>query len=165
MSRVVGTQEVVDRLHKLNQAALGVASEEALQKLLVKRVRGRFDQGVAPDGSPWPGLLESTLKRKGYSSAYKGGKGGVGNQKKLLVRTGKLRDSLGVIPGSNKKLFASATGVGFRIGVNDPVASIYGRMHNYGLGQEKRQFIGLGALDLRSVQDFLNRRSKSIAKG
>lgn len=157
MSRVVGTQEVINRLHKLNQDALGVVSEKALQSLLERRVLARFDQGVSPDGVPWPGLLESTIKRK-LRSAY------AGNAKRLLVRTRLLRDSLGVIPGSSKGLLASSTGAGFRIGVNDPEASRYGRFHNYGIGQEKRQFIGLGASDLRSVQEFLNRRLKSIAK-
>lgn len=157
MSRVLGTQEVIERLHKVNALALGVVGEIALQDLMVRRVRARFDQGVDPSGSPWPGLMESTIKRKSYKSG--------GSAKKLLVRTGLLRSSLGILRGSNQGLLAFSTGLGFRIGVTDPEAARYGRLHNYGLGgQEKRQFIGLGASDVRSVQTFLNRRMQSIAK-
>jgi len=156
VTTVVGTRELVKKLQRVNQAALGVVTSSQLQDLLVARVRARFDAGVAPDGSPWPGLMEETIKRKRRSH--------YGKPQAPLQATGRLRKSIGVTQ-SNIGILASATGLGFRIGIRDAKAASYGRLHNYGLGgQEKRQFIGLGALDVRSVRDFLNRNLKSIAE-
>lgn len=154
---VVGTQELIRKLQRVNQKALGVVTEPELQNLLVRRILGRFDQGVDPEGSPWPGLMASTIKRKQRS--------GHGNAGSILKESGRLRNSIGVVAGSNQGLLASSTGLGFRIGVNDPVAAKYGRLHNSGIGgQEKRQFLGIGSLDVRSVRDYINRRLKSIAE-
>lgn len=157
MSGVVGTKELITRLQTLRIKAAGVVAEPALQNLMVSRVVGRFDQGVDPNGSPWPGLMASTLKRKrSKGSAY---------ANKPLQDTRRLRNSIGVL-GITTGLIGSATGLGFRIGVRDAKAAKYGRLHNEGIGgQEKRQFIGIGATDVRSVRDYINRRLKSIAKG
>lgn len=157
MTRIVGTNELVQRLKKVNAAALGIVTEQQLQDLLVRRTLGRFDAGVAPDGSPWAGLMVSTLARKR--------RGGSPRPEAVLQDTRRLRNSIGVVAGANTNLLASATGLGFRIGVRDRYAAQYGRLHNYGLGgNEKRQFLGISANDVRAVRDYISRRLKSIAE-
>lgn len=157
MASTTGTQAVVDKLRRVHDAAVGVVNEEPLKRLLRDRIVGRFDEGVDPQGSPWPGLLASTLARKkrfGYQKP-----------EQLLQATKRLRNSLGIINGTNTGLIAVSTGLGFRIGVRDKAAAQYGRIHNYGLaGQEQRRFLGFSALDLRSVRAYLRRSVQSIAK-
>lgn len=157
MSKVVGTSEAVRRIKVLRQAAVGVLDDGAVASLLLARIKGRFMQGVAPDGTPWPGLLETTLERKRRSSGSK--------PEQLLYQSGRLYNSIKIIKGSSVGLLAGATGVSARIGVSDPGAAEYGRLHNYGYGQEKRQFIGLNRLDVIAVSGMLRRKLKSIAKG
>jgi phage gpG-like protein len=156
VTKVTGTQELIRKLQRINQVAVGVVAEKQLQDLLVRRVKGRFDEGVSPDGSPWAGLMEATVSRKRRKGSPR--------PDALLQDTRKLRNSIGVISGGNTNLLASSTGLGFRIGVRDPLAARYGRLHNFGMGgQEKRQFLGIGASDVRSVRDFISRRLQSIA--
>lgn len=156
MSKVVGTQEVVRRLRHANVAALALVKDSELKDLLRRRVLARFDEGVAPDGSPWAGLMEETIKRKRRA--------GYPHPDRILYATSRLRGSIKIIQGTNQNILASSTGLGFRVGISNPQTAEYGRLHNYGLGgQEPRRFIGLGALDLVSVQGFLRRRVKSIA--
>lgn len=155
--RVVGTREVMRKIRAMRDAALAVANSEALEGLLLSRIRGRFVEGVDPNGRPWPGLMESTIARKG--------RGKHGDPTRILRDTDRLFKSLQVIRGVHTGLFAGATGGGFRIGISDPQAAVYGRIHNYGLGgQVKRQFIGLGATDILAVRQFINRRTKSSVR-
>lgn len=155
--KVVGTREVMRKIRAMRDAALAVADDAALENLLVGRVRGRFVQGVDPSGEPWPGLMESTIARK--QRRHKG------EPDRLLRDTERLYASLQIVRGSHAGLFAGATGSGFRIGITDARAAVYGRIHNYGLGgQAKRQFLGLGATDIISVRNFINRRLNSIAQ-
>ncbi len=156
MSKVIGTKEAVRKLQRVRQAAVGVLGDREISNLLLARIKGRFMQGVAPDGTPWPGLFESTIERKQRAGASK--------PRTLLYETGRLYNSIKIIQGTNTDLFAGATGIGVRIGVSDPIAAQYGRLHNYGYGQEKRQFIGLNQLDVIAVSGMLRRKLKSIAK-
>lgn len=157
MSKVLGTAAAVQKLKAVRRAAIGVLDDSAVRSLLLSRIKARFIQGVAPDGTPWPALMESTIarKRRGHSP----------KPEQPLYQTGRLYSSIKVIQGSNQGLFAGATGVAARIGVSDPVASEYGRIHNYGYGQEKRQFIGLSRADVLAVSSMYRRKMKSIAKG
>lgn len=156
MARIAGTQEVIRKLRAMNAAALGLTVDERLKSLLLSRVLGRFDEGVDPNGSPWPGLLAATLARKKRNPHD-------AQPDRLLYGAGRLRRSIKVVSGVAQGLLASSTGLGFRIGITDPYVAKYGRLHNYGIGQDKRQFIGLGALDVVSVKAFLRRNVKSIA--
>lgn len=157
-SRVVGAAEAVRKIAHVRQQALGVLSDRELSTLILTRLKARFIQGVAPDGTPWPGLLETTIERKK--------RGGSKRPSTLLYDSGRLYNSIKIIQGSNAGLMTMNTGIGVRIGVSDPIAAQYGRLHNEGLGgQEKRQFIGLSRLDILAVSSLLRRRLKSIAKG
>lgn len=156
-SRVLGTNTVLKRLATVRQGAAGLLEDRELAELLLSRIKGRFMQGVAPDGTPWPGLLEGTIAEKRRK--------GTKHPEQLLYETGRLYNSIKIIQGSNAGLLAGNTGLGIRIGVSDPVAAEYGRLHNYGIGQERRQFIGLSALDLVAVRGKINRKLQSIAKG
>lgn len=156
-SRVVGQKEAVRKIAAVRQRAVGILSDGEVSALLVSRIKARFMQGVAPSGTPWPGLMESTIARK------QRGRGKKPNA--LLYETGRLYNSIKVIQGVNTGLLAVNTGMGFRIGVSDPIAAGYGRLHNYGLGgQEERRFMGLSRLDIVAVSGMLRRKMKSIAK-
>lgn len=154
---VIGSAEAVRRIKALRQQAVGILDDGAIASLILARIKGRFMQGVAPDGTPWPGLLETTLERKRRSGGSK--------PEQLLYQSGRLYNSIKIIKGSSAGILAGATGVSARIGVSDPGAAEYGRLHNYGYGQEKRQFIGLNRLDVIAVSGMLRRKLKSIAKG
>lgn len=154
--QVQGAAELVRRLQRIRVASVGVVTDAQISNLLIQRVRARFKQGVSPDGTPWAGLLESTIESKTRH--------GFAKPRELLQATGRLLAALKVIQGSNAGVLTGNTGLGFRIGVADPVAAQYGRLHNYGIGQEKRQFIGLSRLDVVAVSSLLRRNLKSIAK-
>lgn len=154
--QVKGVGSLSSRIKRLREGAVGIVNDVQIAQLLESRIRARFAQGVAPDGTPWPGLMETTIARKGRKGSR--------NKDKLLQDTGRLFASLKIIQGGNVGLLAGATGAGVRIGISDPIAAEYGRLHNYGLGQEKRRFIGLSTLDVVAVSGYLRRRLKSIAK-
>jgi hypothetical protein len=155
--QVIGTERAIRRIRDLHRAVIGVVASSETADFLLARVLARFDAGVDPANRPWPGLAETTVrskKTKGYPKP---------NQP--LFARGDLRAAIGVIRGSSAGLLAGATGAGFRIGVRTPREAVIGRYHNNGIGQEKRQFIGVGPLDARALSGFFNRKLKSIAKG
>lgn len=154
--QVKGVSSLASRIKKLREGAVGIVNDSQIATLLESRIRARFEQGVSPDGTPWPGLMQSTIDRKQRKHSR--------NAKKLLQDTGRLLASLKIIQGGNAGLLAGATGAGVRIGISDPIAAEYGRLHNYGLGQEKRRFIGLSKLDVLAVSGYIRRRLQSIAK-
>jgi hypothetical protein len=122
-----------------------------LEKLLLKRVKARFNRGVDADGVKWPPLEPATKRRKSSSK-----------HQNPLKRTGTLYDAIKVIQGTHAGLFASATGAGFRIGVSDPEAAEYGRLMNNGFYHvrakrmiQPRRFLGVGELDRKAVDSAL----------
>lgn len=166
MSRVIGQRKTVARIKRQVGLAVGIVDEAALQSLLLARVRARFEQTVAPNGTPWPSLDPDTIKRKTRL--------GLARPEKPLWGSGRLYKSIDVIRGSSAGLLAASTGAGFRIGVTDtgresrPGALSpheYGRIHNFGLGVEQRQFIGLSPADVVSVAGYIKRRLKLISRG
>lgn len=165
MKKSLGTREVMARIGEVRKA-IGIGVKDvALVNLLTKRVQGRFMQGVSPQGVPWPGLMLSSIKRKSRD-------GKNAKPRQVLYATGRLYKSLGPVT-SAAGTFASATGLGIRIGIRDtqriggrPSPAEYGRWHNYGEGgQVERKFIGLSALDLAAVTGMLRRRLAKTAKG
>lgn len=154
---VTGATAAIQKLHRLRDEVLELAVDQDVRQLLLLRVRGRFEMGVDPQGNPWASLLEKTIekkRRKGYPYP-----------EKPLQASLRLKNAIAIISGSNQGLFAGATGAGFRIGIEDPIAAQYGRIQNYGTSVlPARKFIGLGPLDTRAVQALLNRRLKSISK-
>lgn len=155
--QVIGTERAIQRIREVHRAVIGVVLHSETENFLVSRVLARFDAGVDPANRAWPGLDEATIRykrQKGYSKP-----------EQPLYAKGNLRRAIGIIRGSNTGLLAGATGLGFRIGVRTPREAAYGRLHNFGFGQEQRQFIGVSPLDARALSGFFNRKLKSIANG
>lgn len=164
-SGVVGQRATLQRIKRKVDATKGVLDESGLKRLLLSRIQSRFQQTVSPEGLPWPGLTPGTVRQKKQRKLEK--------PETPLWGTGTLYRAINIIQGSSAGLLGVSTGAGFRIGVVDtrrpsrpgglsPVE--YGRIHNYGLGQAERRFIGLSASDVDSVARYINRRLKSIAK-
>lgn len=155
--QVIGTQKAIQRIRSLRAAVIGVVTSTEVENFLLARVLARFDAGEDPANKPWPGLAETTIlskKAKGYPKP-----------EQPLYARGDLRRAIGIIRGASTGLLSSATGAGFRIGVRTRREAEYGRLHNLGYGQEKRQFIGVGPLDARALSGFFNRKLKSISNG
>ncbi len=165
-SNIVGAAEVVQRIKRARIQMVEAATSSDLQKLLLSRIRARFEAGVDAENVPWPGLFSSTIERKQRS--------GSPTPEKPLQDKGRLLAALQILHGSNEGTLAINTGLGVRIGIDDRARADrkgglspaeYGRIHNYGEGVAQRQFIGLGALDARSVSTYLRRRMKLISQG
>lgn len=160
-SKVLGTSEVVRRIGKLRAAMAVGVKDEALAQLLLARIKGRFMATVSPQGVPWVGLSTQTVKRRRSQP------GKYTRPTQPLYGTGRLYRAINIVrAGQAAGAFVGSTGLGIRIGVTDtsPVAegrmspAEYGRLHNYGIGQEKRQFLGLSALDLEAVRRNVKKR-------
>lgn len=96
----------------------------------LSRIRQRFQLQVAPDGTPWK---PSKLAQK--------------ENRNTLLRTGRLFNSI--------QLFMR--GKGFRlIGTDVP----YAPAHNLGIGQEKREFMGLNLDDAGVIEQVILARLK-----
>lgn len=156
-SKVRGSASLIQKIQKVRAAALDIVQDGQIPLLLEARMQARYEHEVSPDGVPWPKLKASTIARKRRA--------GYRNPEKILQATGRLLASFKIIQGSNVGLLAASTGAGVRIGIADPEAAVYGRLHNYGYGQKVRRFIGLSRLDALSVSNYLRRRVKSISKG
>lgn len=177
---VRGAERLKQRISTIRQRS-GFTLEAAIEEfreLLVKRIKDRYLRGVDSDGNPWEPLAASTLKRKQYAPTkqeYRV-KGDAGQRFKLL-RTDALIESIGIIRGSAKGLFASSTGTESRIGVRQgvwgtqetpsDVISKYARLHQTGdlPRMPARPFLGIGRTDVKSADSFLRRRIKKLIEG
>jgi phage virion morphogenesis protein len=108
--------------------------------VLLARTRARFLRQVNPDEQPWL-PSKAAIKR-----AIKGKGGGT------LFDTGRLFHSI--------QLASSTTSERF-IGTDVP----YGRYHQYGKGQELRQFLGFSDADVSLVQKLVIKRIKDGIAG
>jgi phage gpG-like protein len=134
------------------RAGLGIAAlQHEVAALMLRRTEERFDREVDPDNKSWRALARVTREAK-----RRAGVGGI------LKRTLLLRQSLQIIRGTVTDAVYTNTGAGFRIGVSGPAAA-YGRHHQHGTPTiPKRRFLGVGALDIRSVDGFLRRRADKV---
>ncbi len=156
--------QFVDGAARLSRRIATITSRLALPiltvqigDLLVRRTLERFDREVDPDGKPWKDLENSTLERK-----KRAGKGG----QKKLVRDKSLRNAIQRIRGGEGS-FGVNTGAGVRIGIDsnavdaegEPI-SVYARIQN-----RERRFLGVGRLDVKSVDSFLRRQGDDAIEG
>lgn len=150
---VRGADKLKVRLATIRSKLFLPAFTEEIKDLLVGRTQRRFDREVDPNEKPWDKLAPSTIatkRRLGYGD------------KKILVRTGNLRGSIKAIRGGLGTIFTN-TGAGFRIGIDDPEIVKYARVHNRGGGKiPMRKFLGIGALDIKSVDSLLRRKAKQL---
>jgi hypothetical protein len=97
-------------------------------------------------------LAESTLRRKAAL--------GYGNEQKL-VRKGTMRDAIQIIRGGITGATFTNTGAGVRIGIQDPEIAKYARIQNRGNHHiPARRFLGIGRLDVKSVDSLLRRKAR-----
>jgi len=150
--RVRGDKELVQRLSRVRSRVPALFEDEDAKQLLVRRIKARFMQGVSPEGKPWVNLSPTTIKSKK--------KKGYAKPEQILFATGRLYNAIKVIRGSNFGKLAISSGLGFRVGVDDEVASQYGMLHNFGYGQIRRRFLGLRETDVVSYTNYLARRLK-----
>ena len=146
---VRGAERLARRIQTIRRSlALPVLTNE-IGELLLRRTLDRFDREVDPDGDRWVPLKSGTQRVKARL--------GVGG---ILKRTLRLRNSIRLIRGSVTGLIFTNTGAGIRIGVADPTAAVYGGYHNRGVRPNpQRRFLGIGELDVKSVDSFLRRRA------
>lgn len=150
---VGGVQKLSQRIAHIRATLFVPALVNELGELLLRRTLDRFDREVDPDGRDWAPLKESTLARR-----RRDGKKG---SKKLFV-TGAMRGDIKLIRGSAIGAIATNTGAGVRIGVTDPAQVTKAGAHNYGRGSPQRRFLGIGRLDIKSVDSFMRRRSEQL---
>jgi hypothetical protein len=147
----------------LDRAILGtsfVFNQKNLERLLVERTRGRFNeaggggryQSVAqrdPSGKRWKDLSPETLETHP-------------NSNRILYRTGALQKSIGVVRRRmSKAQLQSPTGGGFSIGVRGGnEIQTYARVQNFGSDERNipaRRFLGIGPGDVDAVDNFIAR--------
>lgn len=148
---VNGAQRLSQRIRTIRTTlALPVLTEE-IGGLLLRRTKDRFRAEVDPDRKPWKPLAESTVRsriRLGYGAGPK------------LRRTDALLDAIRVIRGNNSGAVYTNTGAGIRIGVEGK-ESMKAYVQNNGFGHvPARRFLGIGALDVKSVDSFLRRKGQ-----
>lgn len=154
---VTGQTELVARMRRIRSKLPNAMAGVDVERLLLSRVLRRFENSVSPDGVAWPALKESTVRRKKLLGARR--------PEKALERTERLVRGIRIISGSTSGLLVANTGLGFRIGVDDPVAAIYGRLHQQGHGSlPQRKFMGLSASDVSAVTAFTRRRIKDLVE-
>jgi phage gpG-like protein len=83
---------------------------------------------------------------------------------KPLLRTGRLFNAIQAIRINAS--FQSNTGLGFRIGVTDPEAAKYGRLHDQGLSTRtvQRKFMGVSARDAKALTDLIRREVRKLIR-
>lgn len=154
---VTGAKRLSQKIATVNNL-MTAAVVVRIEKVLLNRVRDRFITKTDHRGRPWAPLKPSTLERRArfmrtskfqptpFAIAHHG----------ILVLTGQLAASVGINrPGSALK-FATATGVGFRIGTNHPAA----RLHQFGDSERNvpaRPFLSMGLRDSIAVERVLLR--------
>lgn len=127
---------------------------EEIGGLLLKRTLTRFEREVDPDENPWRPLAEATLRRK-QSLGY-------GNKKKLQ-RTEEMKKAIKLIRGRADGGTFFNTGAGIRIGITNPELVERAVAQNRGTRRiPQRRFLGIGALDVRSVDAFMRRVARRL---
>ncbi len=151
---VNGAARLSQRIRTISKnLALPVLVNEIGDLLLARTLR-RFDAEITPDNDPWADLAPSTIQTKAQQ--------GYGSKKKL-VRTGKMREAIRIIRGNAAGATYTNTGAGVRIGVADEEVAVYARVQNSGNSHvPSRRFLGIGALDVKSVDSFLRRQGQKV---
>lgn len=155
---IVGRSKLLAQLsrYKFKQAALG---GEEVGNVMVKRIKRRFDTKRGPTGAPWRKLHPMTLRLRRVNRR---------RPRDILVDTGKLRDSIGILGRKRTGLVAS-TDAGIKVGVvgNVPYASLmqFGGISSLTGGTvPARPFIGFNNEDVKAIKQVMERRLKKHLK-
>ena len=154
---VRGAEKLAQRIRTLRANLALPAMVDEIGALLLRRTQDRFNKEVDPDGVKWVRLAPTTIETKlrlGYGGKTK------------LKRTEALYKSIKLIRGSVAGTIFTNTGAGVRIGIDDPQQVVVGRVQNNGNRNiPARRFLGVGALDVKSVDSFLRRKAeKALAQ-
>lgn len=126
---------------------------DEISALLLRRTKDRFEKEVDPEGVPWVGLSDHTLKRRereGYGA------------KKKLQRTETMKNAIRIIRGGRGTVYTAAT-TSIKIGISDTTVAKYARPQNDGSRTiPARQFLGIGRLDIKAVDSLLRRRADKL---
>ena len=101
---LVGAKLLRQRLQTVRDLPRDISRDPRIPQTIIDRTKDRFRTKRGPDGRRW-----KALSRKWDFSRTRGNP----NRGDILVDTGDLRDSIGVT-----SKFGTATGLGFRIGVD-----------------------------------------------
>lgn len=151
---VRGAEKLAQRIRTIRANLALPAMTAEIGDLLLRRTLTRFDQEIDPDGKPWVPLAPTTIETK-----LRLGFGGKGK----LKRTETLRKSITIIRGNASGSVYTNTGAGVRIGVSSEARAEIARAQNSGTNKiPARRFLGIGALDIKSVDSFLRRRGQKV---
>jgi phage virion morphogenesis protein len=156
---VNGAQKLAQRIRTIRgRLQIGPLTEEIGELLLARTLR-RFDAEIDPDGKRWPELSHGHQERRARD----------GHSGKMLNVSGALRGSIQLIRGAvDFGTVYTNTGAGVRIGVEPGEQAMKAYVHNYGWKRkpggpiQQRRFLGIGQLDVKSVDSFLRRRAQSV---
>lgn len=148
-AKVEGHNQLRARLQGIRERMVGVVSSDTVMSFMERRIKERFKKGVDEEANPWPKLSPLTVKKKGHALP--------------LQRTRTLLDSIAAVRQGNAG-YQTSTNLGFRIGVLDPEAAKYGRLHDQGIGQKRRRFFGLGTRDAKALTDLMLREMRRVTR-
>lgn len=157
---VTGHNKIRKKINALSGVSAALMSKQHLQRLMLERTLERFDKEVDPAGNRWAPLSEQTIYRRMYTG---------GHPNKTLYQFGTLRNSIGV---TSKRGLASATNLGFRIGIDSSDPRIIGiaRLQNFGgytwEGRRvpARRFLGIGRDDQRAAEGLMDQLATSALR-
>jgi phage gpG-like protein len=158
-----GASKLKRRIDHIGTGVREMLGREQLADFILRRIQERYLQETDPSGNRWRALSPNT-------------KAGA----QILLKKGNLFKQIGYIAGSNQGKLASATGLGFRIGIRplqvvetsrngvsrivDP--SVYGRVHQFGSGRvPQRRFLGISKLDISAVSKKVHRELRDLIEG
>jgi phage virion morphogenesis protein len=154
---IVGRSKLLKRLsqYKFKQAALGGVE---VGNVMVERIKKRFDTKRGPTGAPWRKLNPMTIRLRKRNK----------NPRDILVDTGRLRDSIGIL-GRKRTGLVAATDAGIKVGVvgNVPYAATmqFGGISSLTGGPvPARPFIGLNSEDVKAIKKVMERRLQQHLK-
>lgn len=137
---VVGQPRIEAVFSALNKALDTTEILDESAAALLARIRARFLDQVSPDGVAWK-PSEAAMNRAKF------GRGGG-----TLFKTGRLFHSIQLAHSTQSERF---------IGTDVP----YGIYHNYGWGQEHREFMGFSDGDISLVQQLIIHRIQETING
>lgn len=145
-----GAEKLAQRIRTVREnTGIALSTPDLLNRLVKANLR-RFDREVDPSGNRWEVRAHDPYGRTDRRGAGRG----------TLIRTGKMRASIGIIRGFSKGSLAVATGANGRIGILAsvyPDQARYGRFHQFGIGVPKRTFLGIAASDVVMIDSALRR--------
>ena len=146
----IGVSGLDELRAKLEQVGKALDSEDVLDEataIILNRIRTRFLAEEGPDGK-WP-QSKAAAKRRAGGYTWSNGRKWTGTG--TLFASGKLFHSIQEYDaGPDERMIGSDV--------------FYGLYHQYGIGQEKREFLGFNAADAEVVEKLILKRIEEALK-